>query len=99
MRQWRSHKIVEAEPITSYDDSGFRKFVTTGEGFTIYRHEVPGNFFDRGKPAIGDYLVRYADGYMSWSPKRAFEEGYTLVEPGAFELGAAVRRGGLEDGP
>jgi hypothetical protein len=99
MRLWRSQKIVEAEPITSYDDSGFRKFVTTGEGVTTWRHEAPGNFFARGRPRIGDYLVRYADGYMSWIPKRAFEEGYTLVEPGALELGAAVRRGGLEDAP
>lgn len=27
------------------------------------------------------YYVRYADGYESWSPTKAFEEGYTRVTP------------------
>ncbi len=27
---------------------------------------------------IGGYVVRYAGGYVSWSPAEAFEEGYTL---------------------
>jgi len=36
--------------------------------------------FARGRPSDGDYLVRYEDGYLSWSPKKAFENGYTKVE-------------------
>ena len=32
-----------------------------------------------GMPVIGDYFVRYADGYESWSPRKAFEEGYGLI--------------------
>ena len=28
----------------------------------------------------GGYYVRYPDGYESWSPAEAFEDGYTLVE-------------------
>ena len=27
------------------------------------------------------YLVRYPDGYTSWSPKGVFEEAYRLVSP------------------
>lgn len=30
---------------------------------------------------IGGYLVFYPDGYLSWSPAKSFEEGYTLVDP------------------
>lgn len=29
---------------------------------------------------MGGYLIQYEDGYMSWSPKKAFEEGYVLTE-------------------
>lgn len=84
MRRWQSHKIVEAEPITSFADTITNKSVTAGEGINAYRHEVPENFFGRGKPEIGDYLVRYDTGkdteYLSWSPRQAFEEGYTLID-------------------
>lgn len=30
-------------------------------------------------PGIGGYFVRYEDGYTSWSPAKAFEEGYIEV--------------------
>jgi len=30
-------------------------------------------------PAIGGYYVVYADGYKSFSPAKAFEEGYTRI--------------------
>lgn len=29
---------------------------------------------------VGGYLVIYSDGYESWSPAKAFEEGYTLTK-------------------
>ena len=31
-------------------------------------------------PRVGGYYVVYKDGYKSFSPADAFEEGYTLVE-------------------
>lgn len=34
--------------------------------------------FSRHIPQVGDYLVRYPDGYLSISPRKAFEEGYTV---------------------
>lgn len=33
----------------------------------------------RSEPVVGDYYVKYADGYQSWSPAKAFEEGYTRL--------------------
>ena len=27
-------------------------------------------------PDRSGYIVKYEDGYISWSPKKAFEEGY-----------------------
>ena len=36
-------------------------------------------YFEKHKPYIGGYYVVYADGYKSFSPTEAFEEGYSLV--------------------
>jgi hypothetical protein len=90
MRKFRSHKIVEAAEISGYQaidyargsrPVGDKSTVTVreadGSDFAV---QVPENFFARGKPEIGDYFVRYDDGYVSWSPKKAFEGGYTAVE-------------------
>lgn len=37
-------------------------------------------FMDKNKPTSGGYFVIYEDGYQSFSPAKAFEEGYTLLE-------------------
>jgi hypothetical protein len=47
--------------------------VNFADGATM---EVPSATFARGRPKPNDYLIRYADGYLSWSPARAFEAGY-----------------------
>ncbi len=36
-------------------------------------------YYAKHKPQPGGYYVVYADGYASYSPAKAFEEGYTLV--------------------
>jgi hypothetical protein len=35
----------------------------------------------RHKPQAGGYYVVYQDGYASYSPVKAFEDGYTLIRP------------------
>lgn len=44
--------------------------------------DVPHSFYEKHRPTEGGYYVVYDDGYKSFSPAKAFEEGYTLV-PGA----------------
>lgn len=79
MKRYQCHKIVEAAPI-SYVGPDFVN-ISTGENI-IEQIDVPADFFARGGPALGDYLVRYEpDGYLSWSPKAVFEAGYTLITP------------------
>lgn len=82
MKKFKSHKIVEAEIIIdvigdqpSSGDPLARQLVVVigGEKFDVTGNK---NF---GKAKRWDYLVRYADGYISYSPRRAFEEGYTEV--------------------
>ena len=69
MRRYRSHKVVEAGVVQHIDVGS----VTVDDEVI----PVPAGIFARGTPSIGeDYLVRYEDGYVSWSPKAAFETGY-----------------------
>lgn len=76
MPQYQSHKRVEAAPIEFLTDG----MVHVKIGETVHGVAVPKDFFGRGKPEKGDYLVRYQpDGYLSWSPRRAFLDGYTRL--------------------
>jgi len=42
--------------------------------------EVDLDYLHKHNPQVGGYYVRYDDGYRSFSPAKAFEEGYTLIE-------------------
>jgi hypothetical protein len=51
---------------------------------TIYPYEswvqpfgVSREFVMKHDPQVGGYFVEYADGYQSFSPSTAFEDGYT----------------------
>ncbi len=46
------------------------------EGYAPF--EVPAEMYLRYTPVAGDYYVVYQDGYKSFSPAKAFEDGYTL---------------------
>jgi hypothetical protein len=77
-KRYRSHKVVEAVEIAGVSQEV--GLVAPVEGEHV---DVPDNFFGRGTPETGDFLVRYApdakhpNGYLSWSPRRAFLDGYT----------------------
>ena len=40
---------------------------------------VTAAYVNKHQPRVGGYYVQYADGYESWSPAEAFEEGYTRI--------------------
>lgn len=44
------------------------------------RVEANQEFMKKHQPKVGDYFVKYKDGYASISPAKAFEEGYTAVD-------------------
>ena len=79
---YRSHKEVHAGKILfmARDDDNELLMLHLDSMANIL--PVPLAFLDRHKPEIGGYYVRYADGYESYSPAQAFEEGYTLVREG-----------------
>lgn len=89
MPQYQSHKKVWALKIKSIVfDSDLAKETnreTTG-GATITPEddgygpfEVDHAYVSKHKPQTGGYYVVYDDGYKSWSPAKAFEEGYTKL--------------------
>jgi hypothetical protein len=42
---------------------------------------VSSEYITKHKPEAGGYYVVYDDGYKSFSPAKAFNDGYTLIEP------------------
>ncbi|WP_431860195.1 hypothetical protein [Azospirillum sp.] len=70
MKTYLTCKTVEGAPIASCDV--VKNTVTTEDGEV---HAVPHDFFGRGVPPAGAYLLRYLPhGYMSWCPKDVFVE-------------------------
>ena len=63
MEKYVSHKVVMAEPMNEYE----------AEKKGLLREPVKDRDYREG------YRVVYEDGYESWSPKHAFEKGYTKV--------------------
>ena len=104
MPRYRCHKVVQALKIANIDQVHM-----DGSSPTRMRlhFEEPGfepltvdqAYLSHAGPAIGGYFVMYADGYQSYSPAKAFEDGYTLAEglpdPGeeheAYDLDMSLR--------
>lgn len=83
--KYRSHKIVQAAPIIAVSPQHDYVVVendTTRDGVRI---PVDPKLFARGVPEAGAYFVVYDDGYQSWSPKAAFEGGYTRIDERAAQ--------------
>ena len=77
MNRYKSHKEVEAFKITSIQLSTPRKPIRLLGDSDI---AVVGQaYMAKHVPQVGGYYVRYEDGYESWSPAEAFEEGYTKI--------------------
>lgn len=75
MPRYVSHKTVHALEIASVGAAGgLRRNVFFKEDFLPAL--LSEDMFTRYQPVPGDYLVVYADGYKSFSPRKAFLEGY-----------------------
>lgn len=72
MERYIRTKVIEARPMTRGDYNTLR-------GWTIPADENP---LDEG------YLVKYEDGYISWSPQDVFEHSYR--RSGYLDFGAVI---------
>lgn len=91
MPRYRCHKEVWALKIAAIEldrpPSAECILSETGDGATLTpedtryaKFKVTGEYLRKHNPHVGGYYVMYADGYLSFSPAKAFEDGYTLIK-------------------
>lgn len=80
MPKYKCHKEVWALKISAIEfaENGTATIAFADEGYATitvndYRTKFKGDEEDLG------YYVQYSDGYVSWSPTKAFEEGYSKI--------------------
>lgn len=86
MPRYRCHKEVWALKIKSVVPDGSAPRGAEGsciltpedEGYAPFR--VDADYCLKHNPRAGGYYVVYADGYKSFSPAKAFEDGYTRAQ-------------------
>ena len=80
MPRYRCHKEVWALKINGVapcnDDGSSTLYIEESGYAPIY---VSAEYMNKHRPEVGGYYVVYDDGYKSWSPARAFEDGYTRI--------------------
>jgi len=85
MPRYQCHKKVWALKIAEIHDptvpgnesDGTRIIVPADAGYAPF--QVDREYVHKHNPQVGGYYVVYDDGYKSWSPSQAFEEGYTRL--------------------
>jgi hypothetical protein len=94
---YQCHKIVGAVKIGQIDHkpnpdltgrSAASSYgaVITPEIYPLIPFEVSPTYILRHKPEVGGYYIRYEDGYESFSPAKAFEDGYSLIDQSVDQL-------------
>lgn len=81
MRKYQSHKIVEACKITPdnsrFQDNGSLTVMVDGRGWHIPAARIASHTPEEVQDG---YIVVYPpDHFVSWSPAKAFEDGYTIL--------------------
>ena len=74
MKRYKCHKEDHAGKITSITIHQMGAELVLEDGQKL---DVPTSWLNRHDPKAGGYYVLYEDGYASWSPSQAFENGYT----------------------
>lgn len=70
----RAAEILAATPLSPHENIGFSLALKGVKS----AYDVTWDWYVKHSVQIGGYLVFYKDGYVSFSPADAFEEGYAL---------------------
>lgn len=76
MKTYLCHKIVQAEPMTL----GFFESTRNRKMYPNVNKDSNNTDDTQYDATAEGYLVKYEDGYESWSPKAVFEAGYRCIE-------------------
>lgn len=79
MPKYRSHKVVHALKIHKVSARTPTTRILIPEDDRYEQFEVDAEYVRKHNPQPGGYYVVYEDGYESFSPAAAFEDGYDLV--------------------
>lgn len=81
MPRYQCHKKVWALKIKAIDLElkGYVGATITPEDPGYAPFKVDAAYMDKHKPVVGGYYVVYDDSYKSFSPAKAFEEGYIRI--------------------
>lgn len=81
MPRYKCHKEVWALKIAAIEihEDKSATIAPADDGYAPFKTEVGWGERFKGDESDPGYYVVYADGYKSWSPSKAFEEGYTQV--------------------
>ena len=69
---------IKLIPTPTHAGEGNCMITPADEGFAPF--EVDEAYMLKHKPEIGGYYVVYQDAYKSFSPAKAFEDGYKLIK-------------------
>lgn len=79
MPKYKCHKEVHALKIKDIQVNPDNSAVITPEDEGFASFPVAPDYVTKHNPQAGGYYVVYSDGYRSFSPASAFEEGYTRI--------------------
>lgn len=81
MPRYKCHKEVWALKIAAIEIMQDKSAIIAPAEAGYGAFPTPARWAERFKGSEEDpgYYVVYADGYASWSPSKAFEEGYTRI--------------------
>lgn len=88
--RYKCHKIVWAHKIKNLVYQTSEELTGSDgpkpDGAMLYPEDVlyapfrvDQEYIEKHKPQVGGYYVVYKDGYKSFSPAEAFEDGYTKI--------------------
>jgi hypothetical protein len=75
MPKWKCHKEVHADKITRVVVDGDNVILHLEHGIA----QVSLSYYNKHNPMVGGYYVVYEGGYQSFSPAKAFEDGYSSI--------------------
>lgn len=85
MPRYKCHKEVWALKIKAIkrdgdgQDQSDGSAIITPEESMYAPFKVDAAYMHKHQPQVGGYYVVYDDGYKSWSPAKAFEDGYSRI--------------------
>lgn len=96
--QYQCHKKVWALQIRAIAlNADGSAFITPAEpGYAVFR--VTREYVAKHEPQPGGYWVEYDNGYQSWSPAKAFQDGYRRLQISVQDLSFGQALEALEIG-